>query len=314
MHIALFCATRRGLRFLQRLTELLSASDELTVISFREQPHEPAFFDDIRALAERHGAAFHEAKRLHNIQWERDWNRKGIDLLLAVNWRYFIPPDVYSCATIGAYVFHDSLLPKYRGFSPTVWAIINGENHTGVTLFEMSETVDSGRIVAQKRVPISPNATIAEVIDDVTTTYIQLLDAHIDALRSGSVSARPQNEDAATYTCKLLPKDCCIDWHRTSLETYNLIRGYSAPYPGAYTYLDGTLLRVWSAEPIHDSKRYVGCIPGRIVDIVPKSGVVVLTGDGRILLQRVQLESGPETTADNVINSYTTTLGLSPGR
>jgi methionyl-tRNA formyltransferase len=289
--------------------DLLSTSDRLTVFTFREEPHEPPFLNDIREFSENKGATVHEAKRIGEMRWMQFWDSEPVDLMLAVNWRYLIPRHIFSRAKVGAYVFHDSLLPKYRGFSPTVWSIINGEDHTGVTLFEIDEIVDCGRIIAQTRIPIGPSATIDEISNQVTDSYIQLLENNIDALLAGSVSPRAQDEAAATYTCKLLPTDCQIDWRKRTVEIHNLIRGYTSPYPGAYTYLNGIVLRVWSAEPSDNDRHYVGNVPGRVVDIAPDTGVIVLTADGRILLKRVQLEGGTETTADKLIDSYATTFG-----
>lgn len=83
-------------------------------------------------------------------------------------------------------------LPEYRGFSPTVWAIINGEDHTGVTLFKIAEEVDAGDIVDQERVPIGPDDTIAVVIERVTQTYLDLLERNLDGLINGTVRLYPK--------------------------------------------------------------------------------------------------------------------------
>ena len=137
MRIAVFCATRRGYRFLEKLRALLPDAD-LLVFSFREEPWEPPFLDNIRQLTVEYGGDFYESKQVGAARWADLWNETPIDLMFAVSWRYIIPAAVYEQARLGAYVFHDSLLPDYRGFSPTVWAIINGQNHTGVTLLENS--------------------------------------------------------------------------------------------------------------------------------------------------------------------------------
>src|SRR5690606_18388029 len=123
------------------------------------------------------------------------------------------PSAIYERARLGAFVFHDSLLPAYRGFSPTVWAIINGEDNTGVTLFHMADDVDSGDIVAQQRVSIAPDETIADVLENVTQAYLSVLESYLPALMDGSAPRIPQEHEAATYTCKRLPEDNAIDWH-----------------------------------------------------------------------------------------------------
>jgi methionyl-tRNA formyltransferase len=305
--IHLACATRRGVRFLGRLAALVPEAD-LVVFSFREEPHEPPFLDDLAAACHRHGAGLHVGRQLGADEWEEVWE-EGFDLLLAVSWRYLIPPRVFRRARRGAYVFHDSLLPAYRGFSPTVWAMINGEDHTGVTLFAMAEEFDAGDVIDQRRVPIGADETIAEVMEGVTDTYLSLLESNLPALLDGTAHLTPQDEAAATYTCRLLPEDCEIDWRRSSRQIHDLVRGYTRPYPGAFTWLDGQRLTVWETRRL-DGARWVGRVPGRVAEVRPGVGSVVLTGDGALLLTRVQPEGGDEVVAAGILDRLSHTLGI----
>jgi methionyl-tRNA formyltransferase len=301
------CATARGLRVLNRLAEL-APDAHLSVFSFREETWEPPFLDDIRARALELGAQFHEARQVGAERWKPVWDAAPVDLLLAVNWRYIVPQSVYSRARLGAYVFHDSLLPAYAGFSPTVWAMINGEDHTGVTLLTMAEGYDEGDIVGQARVDIGPDDTIADVTGRVTEAYLTLLETHLPALLTGNPSRIAQDRSYATYTCKLLPDDMRIDWTWPTVRIYNLIRAVTAPYPGAYTALDGQRLTVWRAERLPLTRRYVGRVPGRVAEVRPGMGTVVLTGDGALLLTHVQLAGQEPAPADAVLNRISLTL------
>src|SRR5688500_12675671 len=146
MRVVLLCATNRGYRFLKRLREL-QPNLELVVFSFREEPSEPPFLDDIRDFTLDSGGQFYQARNLGNNHLQEFWDTVDVQLMLCVSWRYMVPSSVYLRPSLGSYVFHDSLLPQYRGFSPTVWSLINGEDHTGVTLFKMSEKVDAGPVV-----------------------------------------------------------------------------------------------------------------------------------------------------------------------
>jgi len=308
MRVVLLCATRRGYLFLQKLAELLPRSD-LIVFSFRETSWEPPFLDDIRELTLANGGQFFEARQVGTQHWRPFWESTAVDLIFTVNWRYMIPASVYCRSHLGTFVFHDSLLPKYRGFSPTVWALINGEDHTGVTLFEIAEEVDAGDIVDQESVPIGLDETIADVMERVTQTYLDLLERNLDNLVSGTALRYPQDHSCATYTCKRLPDDNQIDWTMPSENIYNLIRAVGAPYPGAYTYLSGHKVRVWSARRVANACQYVGRIPGRVVEVWPGEGSVVLTGDGVLLLTRLQMEHDIIVCAANVLNSLAQTLG-----
>jgi len=307
MRIILFCATQRGYLVLKRLLDLAS-EHELTVFSFKEQPWEPPFLENIRNLALQSNADFFEAKQIHGEHLRDYWENTSVDLILAVSWRYMIPRSIYSRAKLGAFIFHDSLLPVYRGFSPTVWAMINGETYTGGTLFEIAEAVDSGPIIDQQKVMIGELDTIQTVMDRVTETYIDLLEKHLPDLLRNAAPRLPQDHTKATYTCKRIPEDNLIDWVLSSAAVYNLIRAVTQPYPGAFTFLNGRRLKVWAAEKIPYG-RYVGRVCGRVVEIRPGTGTVVLTGDSALLLTRVQFENEPIQIADSVIDSLSMTLG-----
>lgn len=280
----------------------LAPESPFTVVSFREDSWEPAFLDDIRGLASELGAGFFEARRVAQI----DWPALGIDLMFMVNWRYRVPPAVYKQASLGAYVFHDALLPAYRGFSPTVWAIVNGEERTGATLFRVSEEIDAGDIVDQLAVPIGADDVIDGVTERVTAAYVDLLRRNFAALAGGQATLRPQDEGAATYVCRRTPEDNRIDWREPAERIYNLIRAVGAPYPGAYTTVDGKTLRVWRAARVVDPPRYVGRIPGQIIE-TGAEGTVVLAGDGAVRLLDVQLDGDPRAVAAHL--TVTRTLG-----
>lgn len=293
MRIAVFSATQRGYRFLEALFGL-SSGHEIVVFSFPEDPWEPPFLEAIQTLAKVHGSHFFQTRRVDSADLEAFWQTTEIDLMLAVSWRYLIPASIYQRARLGAFVFHDSLLPQYRGFAPTVWAMINGEEQTGVTLFEMSERVDAGPIVDQQTVPIAENDTIASLMARVTETYLDLLRCNFKKLIAGTAPRLIQDESKATYTCKRLPEDNQINWHASSRDIYNLIRAVSPPYPGAFTYLEDQRLYILKAKQLNPASRYVGCIPGRVAEIYPNQGVVVLTGNGALMLTEVRLDTESE--------------------
>ena len=308
MRIALLCATRRGYRFLRRLAEAVPGA-ELVVFSFREEPWEPPFLDDIREFTHSVAGTFFETKQVGASHLAEFWQAARLDLMLVVSWRFMIHPAVYRVPRRGTFVFHDSMLPEYRGFAPTVWAMVNGADHTGVSLFEIGEAVDSGDLIDQAKVPFGPDETIGAVMEKVTAAYLTLLERNIQPLLEGTAPRRPQDHARATYTCKRVPADNRIDWRAPAGAIYNLIRATTHPYPGAYTSLSGRVLRVWSARR-DPGPRYAGLVPGRVVSVVPGTGSWVLAADGPLLLTRVQLEEGPELCAAEVLNSLNQTLGV----
>jgi methionyl-tRNA formyltransferase len=308
MRIVLLCATRRGLMVLERLSKLTPQA-KLVVFSFREEPWEPPFLDAIREHTLKVGGTFHETRNVGADKWTAFWQEASVDLMLAVSWRYLIPPEVYRKARCGAFVFHDALLPEYRGFAPTVWAIANGEDHTGVTLFEIAPGVDEGDIVDQESVPIGPEETIGVVIDRVTAIYLEILERNLVRLLEGTAPRRPQEHSRATFTCRRTPEDNAIDWRASTASIFNLIRAVTIPYSGAFTSFEGKALTIWGAQRLASTPRFVGRVPGRVIEMRPGEGAVVLTGDGALLVTRVQLQGGPVVFASEILNSLSATLG-----
>lgn len=316
--VGLACMTQRGVRVLEKLIALQPTA-ELAVITAEGESWEPSFVDDLRRLALAHGGRFHLRERKPTTATttagasKAGWNAADLDLLLLVNWRSLLPAAMYAAPARGTFVLHDSLLPRYRGFSPTSWAIINGEAQTGATLFAIAEAMDAGDIIGQRNVPIAPEDTVATVMAGVTDAYLALLEDHLGALLAGTATRRPQEHGLATYGCKRTPDDNRIDWTTTTRSIHNLVRGVTAPYPGAFTTIGGRVLRVWSARPDPEPRRYAGRIPGAVAEVRRGQGVVVLTGDGSLLLERVQLAGEPAANAWDVLSSLAVRLGLAAG-
>ena len=308
MKIVVLCATHRGYLFLKKLHEI-APDAELIVFCFRETAWEPPFLEKIQQLTDKIRGTFYEARSVSHQKWETFWNDTDIDLMFMVSWRYIVPKQIYERPRLGTYVFHDSLLPKYRGFAPTVWAIINGETQTGVTLFQIEEEIDSGDIVAQQVVPIEQGETINDVIENVTLAYLNLLEENFASLANGTPELKRQDHSKATFTCKWLPEDSEIDWSQSSETIYNLIRATTRPYPGAFTFLDGKKLIIWSATVPDNPQQYVTQIPGRIVAFRENEGATILTGDSVLLLQVVQLEGEEDCPAESLLNRPSITLG-----
>jgi len=236
------------------------------------------------------------------------------DLILVVGWRYMLCKEQYSIPSKGCIVIHDSLLPKYRGFAPMNWAIINGEKSTGATMIYIADEVDAGDIIAQKTVAIDILDNANTLDARIISLYLELISENLPLIASGKAARVPQDHTQATYTCKRTPEDGVIDWSKSASEIYNLIRGLTDPYPGAFTYLKtGSRLEklyVWRAALDNENKRYVGCIPGRVTQILRGRGVRVLTGDGTVVIEDVQrANQQSKVKADEIINSIKITLG-----
>ncbi len=264
------------------LVERLFAADHdvARIYALREDDHEPVRFDRrIDALARAAGVPCALRRRLTKADMDAITSDPP-DLIIVLGWRTLLPPAVIHAPRLGCVGVHDSLLPKYRGFAPTNWAIINRERTTGVTLWYLNEEVDAGEIIAQQEIPIGPGDTGADVYARVAHAAVELLMTHLEAILAGTAPRRAQDEALATYACARTPADGEIDWTRPSSDVAALVRALARPYPGALTYLGGDRMRVWNARDLPEPPTYAGRIAGRVVKLVPGEGVDVLCGSG----------------------------------
>lgn len=304
MTVTLLCGTRRGLAVLGELQALVPP-ESIRVVTYEEAAGEPPFTRQIVERAERRGSRVVIAPKPFGPGWE--WLWADLDLAMMVHWRSLLPMDVLRNARRGAIVLHDSLLPEYRGFSPTVWAVANGEDRCGVTMFHAQDEVDMGDVVDQEAVEIRADATMREIVDAVTDAYLRVVRRSLHLLLEGTALRWPQDHSRATYACKRSRDDDRIDWTATSARVLDTIRAGGRPYQGAWTTLHGETLSVWEARPAPAERRWVRQVPGRVVE-VRDGGVVVMTGDGTVMLVSAGRDNGDVAPAAELIRGLSTTL------
>lgn len=306
MKIFLFVGSRRGYAVLQKLTEV--RANIVGILCLVEDPHEEQFHPRVTAIATEHNIPLFYSSDVKSSEYKNVISKIQPDIAFAIGWRYLITKEAYSLPPKGTLIIHDSLLPKYRGFAPMNWAIINGEKETGVTLFHIAEGVDCGPIVDQLSTPIYDNDTAKTVDERIIKLYEDIISKNLPALQAGTAKSTPQNDAIATYTCKRTPEDGEINWHYSAWQIHNLIRALTHPFPGAYTTLRGKKIIIWGSEVLPEQDKYVGNIPGRIIG--RKDGAIeVLTGDGIIRLSQLQFIDEHEKGAQDIPISVKDTFG-----
>jgi len=176
------------------------------------------------------------------------------DLQIVVAFR-MLPESIWSFPPMGTLNVHGSLLPKYRGAAPINWAIINGEKETGVTTFRLQHAIDTGDILLQERIPISPDMTAGALHDIMMEVGAQTLVTTLKGLIAGTIESKPQ-EDAllSAHAPKIFTKDCEINWQQPVVKVHNLIRGL-APFPGAITKVDGKIVKLFSTSILYENPK-----------------------------------------------------------
>jgi methionyl-tRNA formyltransferase len=305
-------STKRGYLTLKAMLE--KKIHVVGIINLEQDKHEVERYEaPIREFAAMHKVPLWETKRMK----DRDYAgiiRKELkpDIALVVGCRIFLPAEVYTIPPRGTLAVHDSYLPEYRGFAPLNWSIINGENLTGVSLFQLSEETDGGDIVARKKIPFGKDETAIQVYERVITETVDIVLKAWPLLEKNKARRLKQDYQTGSITCSRTPSDGRIDWTKSTKEIYDLVRALTLPYPGAYTFFGNKKLMVWGAKPGPKKPVYVGRISGRVVGMSAEYGYIdVLTRDGVLRITEVQIE-GTETSqpASQVIKSVKATLGL----
>lgn len=279
-----------GYRCLEEL--LRQGADIRLIFTHEDSPTEEIWFASVRELADRHGIPYLTSDI--NLPENMDRLRElGPAFILSFYYRNMIKPEVLELAGTGALNLHGSYLPKYRGRVPVNWAVINGETETGATLHYMVEKPDAGDIVDREKVAIAFTDTAFDVFNKVTDAAVTVIGRSWPKLASGTAPRIPMDLAAGTYCGGRKPADGLIDWTKSAVAIYNLIRGVTHPYPGAFTHLDGKRVVVWNAWPVAGSGE-----PGQIVSTAP---LLVGTGEGLLELRSLQLEGEAEKQAAEFI-------------
>ncbi len=199
-----------------------------------------------------------------------------------------LPPEVFTIPRLGAFNLHASLLPKYRGAAPINWALIQGEEETGVTTFFLQEKVDTGSILLQARLRVGPNENAGELHDRLAELGSQVVLQTVRAIAIGNVATQPQDESLASLAPKIFREDCSIDWNKPSQQVHDFVRGLS-PSPCAWTMLHQKILRVYRTSMAEGAELLAKRKAGEFVDVRPDRALV-RTQTGVLALEEVQQE------------------------
>jgi len=272
-----------GYRCLEEL--IRQDADIALVFTHDDSPSEEIWFASVKELAERQGIPVmtSDINLRENVSLLREL---APDLLLSFYYRNMIREEVLEIPELGSLNLHGSYLPKYRGRVPVNWAVINGESETGATLHYMVEKPDAGDIVDQEKVAISFTDTALDVFNKVTQAAVTVLSRSFAPLIEGRAPRIPMDLSRGSYFGGRRPADGRIDWQRSALEIYNLVRGVTHPYPGAFSHLDGKKIVIWSALPVDGAGE-----PGKIVNLSP---FLVGTGSGLLEIRCLQEEENKE--------------------
>lgn len=284
MKTLLFLATQKGYEVLSALIDNGYSGDIGAVISFHEVNVEKDWHDDIASLCKSVKISFFDWRKAKSNLCELI-KEYDITYAIAISWKYMISNEVCDGLKVPLIVFHDSLLPKYRGFAPLPTAVICGENEVGVTALFAVDEVDAGPVIMQESIEIDNSMYIQEIIDCISKLYVGMTIKLFKMFRSGeNIPSVPQNKDEATYSIWRSPEDCRIDWTQNATGIFNMIRAVSHPYTGAYTFLGDKKVFIEKSVVVDDIPFAIRQ-PGKIWKIEDNQPTVIC-GDGMLRICR----------------------------
>lgn len=275
--------------------------DNYNVIGVVTQPdkevgrHKELSFSPIKKLAlENNIKVLQPAKIRIDYQDVLDLNP---DIIVTCAYGQIIPKEIldfpkYKCVNV-----HASLLPRLRGGAPIHRAIINGDTKTGITIMYMDIGIDSGDIISQEEIEITSSMSTGVLHDRLSVMGRDLLLKTLPDIISGNISPIKQDESLVTFGKIIKREDELLDFNESTETVYNKIRGLS-PFPGAYSILDGKIVKIYKARM---GKNLTKMIPGIITNIY-KDGFAIKTLDGEIIIEELKVEGKRKMDATSFLN------------
>ena len=224
------------------------------------------------------------------------------DLIVVVAFR-ILPREVYTIPRLGSFNLHASLLPKYRGAAPINWAIINGEEESGVTTFFLHDKVDAGSILLQARVKIGADENAGELHDELSKAGAELVLQTVQLIESGKAQPLLQNDLLSCSAPKIFKTDCRIDWKKSSQQVHNFVRGLS-PYPASWTTHNGRTIKIFRTKIIDSYNTRAGMILQRT-----NNTLLVGTGSGAVSILEIQQEGKRRLGIEEFLRGYSFEIG-----
>ena len=299
MNVVLFAYQTWGHRVLQALLE--SRHEVVLVVTHPpgDDAYETIWTDSVQELAEAHGIPV-LVKALPDDEAQAQVREAAADVMVACNWRTWIPPEIFQAPRLGTLNVHDSLLPAYAGFAPLNWALINGEPEVGITAHVMDDRLDRGDIILQPRVTVEPTDTIADLFAKTLMLFGPTTVEALDHMQRGTGDRRAQDPSQATFFHKRADEDNRIDWTWPAQDIANLVRAQADPYPNAFSFDGARRLELRTASV---SLTTAGGTPGRIFARQGRGVIIVCGPEARrgrnhgLVIEQLRTDDGEQLAA-----------------
>ena len=295
------------------LEALLKSND--SVVGIVTQPDRPKGRGQIltpshvKLLAQREQIPLLQPLKMKDPEFLHALTEWKPDLIAVAAFGRILPPTILSLPPLGCINVHGSLLPKYRGAGPIQWAIINGETETGITTMLMDEGMDTGAMLLQEAIPITPDDTAGTLAPRLAEIGGKLLVETIARLKASTLTPRPQDASQVTFAPLLKKENGVVDWALPAIALANRVRGLS-PWPGAYTTVaGGDRWTIWRALAFSGP---VTKLPGTIIAMTTDA-IHVATGEGVLAVMELQPANSRRMAVSQYLAGHSTAVGLQLG-
>jgi len=285
-------------------------ADGHEVVAVWTQPDRPSgrghkvSFSPVKEFALAHGLTVHQPQRIKNEEARQLFASHHADAAVVVAYGRILPEDFLRTPAGGCINVHFSLLPRYRGAAPANWAIVNGDQETGVTTMFMEPSLDTGPILLQRATAIGDTETAPELLPRLAEIGAELLSETLSRLPA--LTPQPQDDSKATFAPILKKEDGVVDWTMTATSIEHRIRGLQ-PWPNAYTSFNSRGLTIWKAQPLDSVTANVQ--PGKITAAHGDELIAQCGKQTALRLLEVQPEARKRMTPRDFINGLHVKVG-----
>ncbi|MCW8860786.1 MAG: methionyl-tRNA formyltransferase [Deltaproteobacteria bacterium] len=250
----------------------------------------------VKQLALQENIPVFQPQKLRDPQAVEELRSLNPDLIVVVAFGQILPKAVLAIPRYQCINVHASLLPKYRGAAPINKAIVDGEVETGVTTMLMDVGLDTGDMLVKLSLPIGADETAGQLHDRLALLGRKAMEETLHQLCAGTLKPEKQDDEQTCYAPMMKKEDGLIDWQKSATAIHNQVRGLD-PWPGAYTHLDGEVLKI-AATAVDEE---LSGVPGTILS-ADKTGVRVACGSGSLVIGELQLPGKKRLAAMNFLS------------
>jgi len=256
----------------------------------------------VKKLASARGIQMTQPESLRDAQAQAKLKHFRADVIVVAAYGLILPRPVLELPRDGAINIHASLLPRWRGATPIERAILAGERHTGVSIMQMDDGLDTGPVLMQEEIPILEDDTMGTLRDRLAELGAKLIVQALDALQAGVIKATPQSAEGVTYAAKLEKREARVDWRKGALTVNRQVRALN-PSPGADARVRRVELKIWRCATATGRGN-----AGEILSIGP-DGLCVACGEGALVITELQRSGGKRLRAADFLRGFPLTAG-----